>query len=468
MSKKRVLIVTDKFPPNISGGAEVSLHIVAQQLLKQGFDIAVATLNDSLQKTNYLEYEGFRIYEIPFNSSWPPSARNRNRNSGRTSGFMTQSLIATQYLLSPSDSSLRQRLSKLSLYKSLSDLSKLGMFPLVDRDLFSNNIAQPELLKIIEKESPDLLHCDNYRSILLSASFDQLSIPVVACVRDLRFFCAHKTQPMNVNGVVCRKCLYQCADVAVPQETTRLQSLMQDSATLRRAALSKAHHIVVTSRFLHDGVHEMLPGKDITIIANPSDSAEFVDDIQKGIKRSQPPEILIVGMVNENKGQLDVVNWLDFLEKELKDFRIVIAGRGDRLLAKIRQRVNRKNALDRVTMTGFLTRDEVYRSYARATVVASPVVWPEPFGRVPLEAALSRRPIVSYGLGGLNETIIDGVTGRLIAPGDRQAFLQAIVDIIRDPKLAAKMGANARRRVIKSHTAKQAASAMANVWDQFQ
>jgi trehalose synthase len=57
------------------------------------------------------------------------------------------------------------------------------------------------------------------------------------------------------------------------------------------------------------------------------------------------------------------------------------------------------------------------------------------------------RPIVASALGGIADQIVDGEHGLLVDdPADLAAFGSATRRLLEDPGLAAKLGANARRR----------------------
>jgi glycosyltransferase involved in cell wall biosynthesis len=71
---------------------------------------------------------------------------------------------------------------------------------------------------------------------------------------------------------------------------------------------------------------------------------------------------------------------------------------------------------DRVHFLGF--RDDVGPLMQAADVVVHCSIAPEPFGRVIVEAMLSRRPVVASRAGGAVEIIDDGRTGLLASPGD--------------------------------------------------
>jgi glycosyltransferase involved in cell wall biosynthesis len=85
--------------------------------------------------------------------------------------------------------------------------------------------------------------------------------------------------------------------------------------------------------------------------------------------------------------------------------------------------------------------------YEEADVVVYPTVAAEPFGLVPLEAMSASRPIVASRCGGIAETVVDGVTGRLVAPGDADALAAGVADVLRSPALARRLGAAGRRHV---------------------
>ncbi len=57
-------------------------------------------------------------------------------------------------------------------------------------------------------------------------------------------------------------------------------------------------------------------------------------------------------------------------------------------------------------------------AYNLSTVVVIPSIEPEGFGRVPVEAQAMGRAVVATNHGGARETVIDGKTGWLVAPGD--------------------------------------------------
>lgn len=83
----------------------------------------------------------------------------------------------------------------------------------------------------------------------------------------------------------------------------------------------------------------------------------------------------------------------------------------------------------------------------RATVVVQKSI-AEGFGLTVAEAKWKGRPVVASRIGGIQDQIVDGVTGMLITdPRDLASYGRAVVELLEDPSRADAMGAAARERV---------------------
>jgi D-inositol-3-phosphate glycosyltransferase len=86
--------------------------------------------------------------------------------------------------------------------------------------------------------------------------------------------------------------------------------------------------------------------------------------------------------------------------------------------------------------------EDLPQVYAAADVVLVPSR-SESFGLVALEAQACGVPVVASAVGGLRHLVDDGGSGFLVSPGDPAAFGRRIVEILRDPALAGRLGAGA-------------------------
>jgi glycosyltransferase involved in cell wall biosynthesis len=130
--------------------------------------------------------------------------------------------------------------------------------------------------------------------------------------------------------------------------------------------------------------------------------------------------------------------------------RLTIAGQGS-LGSSVRAQAEAASAgSERLTIDvrGWLTASERDRALARADLLLVPSLWPEPFGLVGIEAAAAGVPAVAFRVGGIEDWLVDGVTGRVVASGgsDRDAsFAGAILFRLRRLRRRRRRGCLRRR-----------------------
>ena len=71
----------------------------------------------------------------------------------------------------------------------------------------------------------------------------------------------------------------------------------------------------------------------------------------------------------------------------------------------------------------------------------------EGFGLTVAEAMWKAKPVVAGAVGGILDQIVDGESGRLVAPADLDGFADVVNGLLADPAGARRMGAAARERV---------------------
>ena len=91
---------------------------------------------------------------------------------------------------------------------------------------------------------------------------------------------------------------------------------------------------------------------------------------------------------------------------------------------------------------------------ARASVLALPSRWPEPFGLVGLEAARFGVPTVAFDTGGIRTWLTPGVNGLLVPPAaGASGFAAAIASLLRDPVRLTALSAGATAAAARFSTA---------------
>jgi len=101
-------------------------------------------------------------------------------------------------------------------------------------------------------------------------------------------------------------------------------------------------------------------------------------------------------------------------------------------------------ARERVVIAGFQTDIGALTQALDVAVLPS---LREAQGLALLEAMAARRPVVASAVGGIPETIRDGVDGLLVPPADPDALAAAVIRLAGDAQLRDRLAASGRRRV---------------------
>jgi glycosyltransferase involved in cell wall biosynthesis len=99
---------------------------------------------------------------------------------------------------------------------------------------------------------------------------------------------------------------------------------------------------------------------------------------------------------------------------------------------------------DHIRFRGFVTDTAEY--FAGVDLLAVPSLH-EGLGVAALEAMAAGRAVIATRVGGLAESVLDGVTGFLVPPRDAAALAGAIAKLARSRSLAQTMGKRGRERV---------------------
>ncbi len=175
--------------------------------------------------------------------------------------------------------------------------------------------------------------------------------------------------------------------------------------------------------------------------------------------------LLSIGRLVPRKGVDDVIRTLASVDAEL-----VVAGGpssarldNDDEVARLRDVAAQAGVSDRVAFVGQVPRAQVPALMRSADVVVC-TPWYEPFGMVPLEAMACGRPVVASAVGGLVDTVVDGVTGWLVPPRDPRQLADALNALVTDAELRAEFGISGRRRVESRYAWPHVASATAAIY----
>ena len=163
-------------------------------------------------------------------------------------------------------------------------------------------------------------------------------------------------------------------------------------------------------------------------------------------------EVLSVATLQPQKGHALLVAAARRLVDRGIALRVRIVGEGEERPA-LEAAIAGAGLTEHVLLLGRQPRDRVAELLGEADVVVQPsIVLPngktEGIPVALMEALASRVPVVATAVSGVPELVEDGVTGRLVPPGDDGALADGLADLQRDPGLAARLADAGHARVL--------------------
>jgi phosphatidylinositol alpha-1,6-mannosyltransferase len=156
--------------------------------------------------------------------------------------------------------------------------------------------------------------------------------------------------------------------------------------------------------------------------------------------------------VKPRKGTLELVTAMNEVRAQMPDVQCVVIGSLETAPAyveRVREAITRFGLTDCVQLLGHVPEQVMMDWYSRADVFVLPSMNEggkfEGYGLVYLEASSAGLPVIGTTDNGAEDAIDEGVTGFLIPQSEVTARLPgAILTILRDPSLAARLGAAGR------------------------
>ncbi|MCA1841313.1 MAG: glycosyltransferase family 4 protein [Actinomycetota bacterium] len=324
---------------------------------------------------------------------------------------------------------------------AISGMNKIG---LAARTLYNFEQAR-RVSSLIHENSIDLVHLQNTFPLISLAVVDsafRAKVPVVVSVRNYRFVCPAAT--LFRHGEECQLCvgrslawpgvIHACYRGSYSGSATvaAMLALHRARGTFSRVSAYVALTDFVKQKLIEGGI----PASLISIKPN------FVDP-DPGAGPGDGGFALFVGRLTQEKG-IGVL-----LEAaSLGDFNLRIVGDGP--LAK---NVLNAQSNGRVTWTRFLPHHDLMTLIGQASLLIVPSVWPEPFGRVVVEAFATGTPVVASNLAPLRETVRDATLGGLFQPGNPRDLANHVKSMMDDTQRLAAMRAATRTEFLRRFSA---------------
>ena len=393
----RVLLTTDVFPP-ICGGSGWSTYELARGLRARGHEITIVRPRFGAPREGESgPYDGFRPLEF---RAWSPG------------------------------------------------------IPFV-RNYFKNEWLGPRLARylrsVIRERRVEIVHAQHRLSGPPSVAAARAEgVPVACTVRDYWPLCYWSDLLLDPDrGEVCPACgparMTRCVrprggalwPLAVP-----LVPYMRANLLRKQDALARADAVVAISSAITRDLHGRARGLSsdrVTTIPNPVDVRAVQAEAAQQSAPLDRPYVLYAGKLETNKG---VSKLLPAIASAGADVTLVVAGDGaERTRLQAAARVARRD----VRFLGWLPRSSLLGWMRHAALLLFPSHWPEPFGRVLVEAGAVGCAVAALETGGVGDIVIHDETG-LLAHDDEELGSH-VARLWSDAALRARLGPAAQRRV---------------------
>lgn len=359
----KVLIVNTFYYPHEVGGAEKSVRILAEELVKKGCDVTILALSDDGVKN--IEYiNDVKIQRVPIMNLYVPGLQD-----GGGSG-------------------ITGKLKKL-------------FWHFFD---YYNVVSYFYLSKIINEDF-DIVHTNNVSgfSVAVWNVARKKNIPIVHTSRDYYLFNPNCT--MYSNG-----------------ENEQPDSLkIKLLSYVKKIQSRKVDAYVGISHFIHDLhiEHGFFPKALFKQVIYNSIGSNFIDNDRESFYRDdEGVRFGYLGRLDSAKG---IENIIDYLKTVDLNFTLMIAGKGN---ASFVEKLKRKCSQDPRFI--FIGQTEISIFFKKIDCLICPSIWNEPMGRVVIESFSYGIPVIGNNVGGIGELINSGKTGFLFDIKSRDSFIDAI------------------------------------------
>ena len=284
-----------------------------------------------------------------------------------------------------------------------------------------------QLASAWRRARPDLVHAHFWMSgLAATVAARTLNIPVV--------------QTFHALGVVKRR-EQGAADTSPPERIGIEQRLVHDVEQVIATCSDEAFELLRLG----------LPAERISVVPCGVELGLFTPTGPAEERPADRQRIVVVTRLVERKGVGNVVEALS----RIPGAELIVAGGPDPARLSSDPEATRLRALaeahgvaDRVQLRGRVAHEDVPR-LLRSADVAVICPWYEPFGIVPLEAMACGVPVVASAVGGMLDTVVDGMTGLLVPPRCPERIAEAVAELLADPARRAAMSSVAADRALQ-------------------
>lgn len=363
----RILLVNTFYYPNMQGGAEQSVKLLAEGMAKAGHTVAVFCVDGKENRPECFRLNGVHVYR------------------GTTHRF--------------------------DLYRYNYQKEKVGRLEKVQQKLISlfNREAVEDFRKILTEFRPDIVHTNTVYGIsgFVWKAAHEAGIPVLHTVRDNAMVSPVQHGHWAPLPVRVFHRLY------MRYTTGYLDAVTAPSAYTLNASLA-------TGCMRNTRLRKVIYN---SVSLNPEELRAVL--AEKRSRTGSRIKFMFAGRLVYFKGVENMIRAFEQIPNE--DCELHICGGGEeRETVDFVEQWARKDA--RIRYCGKLNQEDLKKKYMECDVLLVPSIWPEPFGRVIVEGAQYGMPVISGNVGGIPEIYREMPVGRLVDASDVNALANAMLE----------------------------------------
>jgi len=224
--------------------------------------------------------------------------------------------------------------------------------------------------------------------------------------------------------------------------------LLKHSDVIITTTKSYALHSRQLRKYLHK----------VTVIPNGVDTKRFHPKLDKNKIREKygidkdAKIVLFVGRLEAYKGCEYLLSAFSIIARKVKNVYLILVGRGP-LESSLKETAIKLGIKKRVFFAKYVRDEELPYYYAACDVFVLPSISEhEGFGIVQLEALACGKPVITTNIPGVKEVDAKELATIHIPPKDERSLAEAILAVLKNEKLAIKMGRNGRKLVEEKYS----------------
>lgn len=208
-----------------------------------------------------------------------------------------------------------------------------------------------------------------------------------------------------------------------------------DQLSLRFISSSSDQVICLSQNVMQSLIKRGLDRSKCVVIPNALEVQEIEAQFEKirnlTVENEACSDVLFVGRLEHRKGLQWLIEAFSLLHRKGKKYSLKIIGHGP-MIKDLKKRISENNLNDYVSLSGYVTKQELLKSYLYTKVVVIPSLY-EGLPTVALEAMAARKPLIVTNIPGLNELVVNGSNGLIVPPKDAKTLAETIDKVLFSP-----------------------------------